>query len=38
MKNNILVSYSPDEEIKQMFHGVLGDLADIDFLPGNNVH
>ena len=38
MKNNILVSYSPDEEIKQMFYGVLGDLADIDFLPGNNVH
>jgi phosphoglycerate dehydrogenase-like enzyme len=38
MKNNILVFYSPDEEIKQIFHGVLGDLADIDFLPGNNVH
>jgi phosphoglycerate dehydrogenase-like enzyme len=38
MKPNLLVTYPPDEEIKQIFHGVLGDLADIDFLPGNNVH
>jgi phosphoglycerate dehydrogenase-like enzyme len=38
MNPHLIVTYSPDEEIKQMFHGVLGDLADIDFLPGNNVH
>ena len=38
MNPHLIVTYSPDEEIKQIFHGVLGDLADIDFLPGNNVH
>ena len=38
MKNSILVSYSPDEDIQPIFFEVLGDLADINFLPGNNVH
>lgn len=38
MDPHLIVIYSPAEEIKQIFHGVLGDLADINFLPGNNVH
>jgi len=38
MNPHLIVTYSPAEEIKQIFHEVLGDLADIDFLPGNNVH
>jgi phosphoglycerate dehydrogenase-like enzyme len=34
MKNNILVSYSPNEDIRVIFDEVLGDLADIHFLQG----
>ncbi len=33
MNNNILVSYSPDEDIKKIFHEVLGGLGHIEFLP-----
>lgn len=33
VKNNILVSYSPDEDIEKVFYEVLGDLGQIDFLP-----
>jgi len=33
MKNNILVSYLPDEGIKKIYHEVLGDLGRIDFFP-----
>ena len=33
MKKNIVVSYSPDEGIKKIYHEVLGDLGRIDFLP-----
>ncbi len=36
MKNKIIVSYAPDEDIKMIFHEVLGELADIDFLPEKN--
>lgn len=33
MKKSIVVSYSPDEGIKKIYHEVLGDLGRIDFLP-----
>jgi len=33
MKKNIVVSYSPDEDIKKIYYEVLGDLGRIDFLP-----
>jgi glycerate dehydrogenase len=33
VNHNILVSYSPDEDIKKVFYEVLGDLGQIDFLP-----
>ena len=33
VNNNILVSYSPDEDIKKVFYEVLGDMGQIDFLP-----
>ena len=38
MKKSVIVSYSPDEAIKPIFHEVLGDLARIDFLPQKNDH
>jgi len=38
MKKSVIVSYSPDEAIKPIFHEVLGDLARIDFLPQKNHH
>jgi phosphoglycerate dehydrogenase-like enzyme len=35
MKKNILVSYLPDEDIKNIYHEVLGDFGPIDFLPAS---
>ena len=36
MKKNIVVTYSPREEIRVIFDDVLGDLADIHFLKDQN--
>ena len=38
MKKNILVSYSPGENQKMVFHEILEDLAHIDFLPEKKDH
>lgn len=36
MEKNIIVSYTPDEDSKMIFHEVLGDLGRIEFLPGKS--